>query len=128
MKIEVSVGEVVDKITILEIKREKIKDPVKLRYIENELSTLQDALKNENVVIPKEMIMELKNINSKLWDLEDLIREKEKQNIFDQHFIVLARNDAIFNDERFLAKNKINNYCDSNIKEQKSYEGLYKPN
>lgn len=127
MKIEVSIGEVIDKITILEIKKEKIKDSVKLRYIEKELSVLKESLKNENVNIPDEMIAELKEINLRLWILEDLIREKEKQNVFDEEFIDLARKDAIFNDERFLAKNKINNHCDSNIKEQKSYEGLYKP-
>ena len=128
MKIEVSIGEVIDKITILEIKKDKIKDFNKLKYIEKELSILKNSLMEENIHVPYEMIAELKDINCKLWDLEDLIRQKEKQNIFDEYFIDLARKDAIFNDERFLAKNKINNYCDSSIKEQKSYEGLYKPN
>jgi hypothetical protein len=125
MKIEVSIGEVVDKITILQIKEKNIKDETKLNYIRQELGVLQDALQNENASVPIELVNELRDVNQKLWDTEDVIRLLEKEQNFNDDFVKHARLDAILNDERFLVKNKINNHCDSFIKEQKSYEGLY---
>ena len=125
MKIEVSVGEVVDKITILQIKKNNIQDKNKLAYIEEELSILTSSLKNEGIEVPVEMINKLRDINQELWDTEDVIRLCEKQNNFNEAFVKHARLDAILNDRRLLIKNQINNHCKSMIKEQKSYEGLY---
>tara|TARA_R110000824_G_scaffold37220_1_gene114525 strand:+ start:248 stop:634 length:387 start_codon:yes stop_codon:yes gene_type:complete len=125
MKIEVSIGEVVDKITILQIKEKHIDDKKKLQYVREELDILSNALKEENANVPDEMIDELLEINQKLWDTEDVIRLLEKENRFDDEFVKHARLDAILNDKRFLVKNKINNFCNSLVKEQKSYEGLY---
>jgi len=128
MKIEVSIGEVVDKITILQIKQKHIDDKVKLEYISKELEVLQQALQDEGVEVPLSMVDSLRNVNQQLWDAEDVIRLKEKRQEFDDAFIHYARHDAILNDQRFLIKNEINNHCDSFIKEQKSYEGLYTSN
>tara|TARA_R110001583_G_scaffold109621_1_gene258451 strand:+ start:105 stop:491 length:387 start_codon:yes stop_codon:yes gene_type:complete len=128
MKIEVSTGEVVDKITILQIKKEKISDNLKLVHIGKELSVLEDIIKDSKIKVPQELIDQLRDVNLKLWDAEDIIRDRENQNLFDDEFIKCARLDAKLNDERFLVKNKINNVCESNIKEQKSYEGLYTTN
>tara|TARA_R100001129_G_C5111040_1_gene187150 strand:+ start:30 stop:416 length:387 start_codon:yes stop_codon:yes gene_type:complete len=128
VKIEVSIGEVVDKITILQIKKEKIKDKTKLKYIKEELNILQNTLKTENILVPENLIDELRDINQQLWDAEDVIRECEKNDNFGDSFVKCARLDAILNDERFLVKNKINNHFDSLVKEQKSYEGLYTAN
>jgi len=128
VKIEVSIGEVVDKITILQIKKEKIKDKTKLKYIKEELNILQNTLKTENILVPENLIDELRDINQQLWDAEDVIRECEKNDNFDDSFVKCARLDAILNDKRFLVKNKINNHFDSLVKEQKSYEGLYTAN
>ena len=125
MKIEVSIGEVVDKITILQIKKNNIQDKAKLSYINQELDTLLLSLDEEGVEVPIEMIDELREINQKLWDTEDVIRLCEKQENFGNDFVEHARLDAILNDKRFLIKNKINNHCNSLVKEQKSYEGLY---
>tara|TARA_Y100000296_G_C4997262_1_gene168338 strand:- start:114 stop:500 length:387 start_codon:yes stop_codon:yes gene_type:complete len=125
MKIEVSIGEVVDKITILQIKEENIKDKTKLNYVREELRVLQGALIVEGVVVPESLVQKLKDVNQRLWDTEHIIRSKERNNEFDEEFVEHARLDAIINDERFLVKNEINNHCESVIKEQKSYEGLY---
>ena len=115
MKIEVSIGEVVDKITILQIKEEKIIDLLKLEHIKHELLVLENTLTESKIVVPINLIEKLKEVNLKLWDADD-------------EFVKCARLDAKLNDERFLIKNEINNACESNIKEQKSYEGLYSAN
>ena len=128
MKIEVSIGEVIDKITILQIKQKNIDDKVKLDYISKELEVLQQALQDEGIEVPLTMVDSLRDVNQQLWDAEDIIRLKEKRQEFDDDFIHCARHDAILNDQRFLIKNKINNHCDSFIKEQKSYEVLYTSN
>jgi hypothetical protein len=128
MKIEVSIGEVVDKITILQIKKEKIVDLLKLDHVERELLVLENTLTESKMVVPINLIEKLKEVNLKLWDAEDVIRDRENKNLFDDEFIKCARLDAKLNDERFLIKNEINNACESNIKEQKSYEGLYSAN
>jgi|TARA_B110000444_G_C18512503_1_gene442917 hypothetical protein len=128
MKIEVSIGEVVDKITILQIKEEKIIDLLKLEHIKHELLVLENTLTESKIVVPINLIEKLKEVNLKLWDAEDIIRDRENRNLFDDEFVKCARLDAKLNDERFLIKNEINNACESNIKEQKSYEGLYSAN
>ncbi len=125
MKIEVSVGEVFDKISILEIKQDKITDPVKLAYVVDELQVLRQTLEEYNIQIPQDLYGALKDINLKLWETEDVIREREAAQNFDDEFVKHARLDAKWNDQRFLIKNEINTFCESTIKEQKSYEQLY---
>ena len=124
-KIEVSVGELIDKITILEIKQEKISDEVKLSHINAELDILRATVDSENISVPQELVDELRSINTELWDAEDVIRACERDADFTEAFVECARLDAILNDKRFLAKNKINESTQSLVKEQKSYEGLY---
>tara|TARA_X000001036_G_scaffold228945_1_gene213962 strand:- start:966 stop:1361 length:396 start_codon:yes stop_codon:yes gene_type:complete len=121
---EISAGELIDKITILEIKLTKISNNEKLNEIRKELSSLNETLKK---FIPdlnkiKTYIDELKKINLKLWDIEDGKRAAEKNKKFDEKFIELARNVYKFNDERAKIKLSINNALGSNIKEVKSYD------
>ena len=125
MKIEVSIGEVLDKITILQIKLEKIQDEDKLKHVRHELGVLEHRLNENNVSVPQEMLQELKEINLTLWETEDIIRDCEKNHDFGDEFVKHARLDAQLNDKRFLIKNKINIHAKSNIQEQKSYDGLY---
>ena len=128
-KIEVSVGELVDKITILQIKKERIEDQTKLTHINRELEILNQTMKEEEIEVPEELVDELMQVNTELWDAEDVIRACEKdQDFFTGAFVDCARLDAILNDKRFLVKNKINEATKSLIKEQKSYEGLYTAN
>jgi len=121
--IPVSLGELLDKISILLIKKINIKDQKKLTYITKELNQLNDILEKSN--IDKEVITpyleQLKQINSKLWNVEDQIREHEKEKIFSQSFIDLARSVYINNDQRAKIKMKINENFDSEIIEVKSY-------
>jgi len=123
---EISVGELFDKIAILEIKKSKIKDKNKLNDVEKELNSLNDALKkNELNDIDgklKLLLKDLKNINNDLWEIEDAKRLAEKNNNFDESFIQLARNVYKKNDLRAKIKLEINNYLGSNIKEVKSYD------
>ena len=128
MKIEVSIGEVVNKITIIQIKQEKITDEKKLFHIKKELDILVTTLSESKIQVPEDLILKLKDVNLKLWNAEDVLREKESIELYDEEFIKCAVLDSVLNDQRFLIKNEINNYCDSNIKEQKSYEGLYTSN
>tara|TARA_B110000444_G_scaffold16235_1_gene13978 strand:+ start:121 stop:507 length:387 start_codon:yes stop_codon:yes gene_type:complete len=124
IKIPVSVGELADKITILEIKKKKIADKKKLKRIINELIFLNDILKNEvklNNLIKKE-ISSLKKINLKLWDIEDGKRNCEKNKNFGPTFIKLARDVYILNDKRAKIKFKINSLSGSDIVEVKSYD------
>ena len=121
---EVSAGELIDKITILEIKKAKITNKEKLIDIEKELSSLNQTMKK---FIPDESSIkkyknDLKEVNSKLWDIEDGKRLAEKNNDFGEKFIELARNVYKFNDERAKIKLAVNNSLRSNIKEVKSYE------
>ncbi|MGC8706847.1 DUF6165 family protein [Desulfurella sp.] len=121
-KISVSWGEVFDKITILQIKLERIKDEQKLKNIKFELDELlkatavlqlQESLTND--------IKELKKVNEELWDIEDAIRQLEKKKQFDSRFIELARSVYIKNDLRYSIKRRINDRLNSTIKEEKSY-------
>ena len=121
---EISAGELIDKITILEIKKAKITNKEKLIDIEKELSSLNQTMKK---FIPDESSIkkyknDLKEVNSKLWDIEDGKRLAEKNNDFGEKFIELARNVYKFNDERAKIKLTINTALGSNIKEVKSYE------
>ena len=121
---EISAGELIDKITILEIKREKISNKEKLVEVDKELNSLNETLK-KSINDPGNIINfknDLKNINLKLWDIEDGKRSAEKNNKFDEKFIELARSVYKFNDERAKIKLAINNALGSNIKEVKSYE------
>ena len=121
---EISAGELIDKITILEIKKEKINNKEKLVEVNKELislnETLKKSIKNESTI--SSFKNDLKNINLKLWDIEDGKRSAEKNNKFDEKFIELARSVYKFNDERAKIKLAINNALGSNIKEVKSYE------
>ena len=121
---EISAGELIDKITILEIKKEKISNKEKLKEVNKELISLNETLKksinNESKI--SSFKNDLKNINLKLWDIEDGKRSAEKNNKFDEKFIELARSVYKFNDERAKIKLAINNALGSNIKEVKSYE------
>ena len=121
---EISAGELIDKITILNIKKEKITNNEKLVEIEKELKSLKDTFNKK--IIPNNSLLELmeqlKKINLMLWDIEDGKRNAEKNQKFDERFIELARNVYKFNDERAKIKLKINNLLGSNIKEVKSYD------
>jgi len=121
---EISTGELINKITILEIKKNKIIDKIKLSDVEKELQSLNQTADNH---IPDKKIInsfrkELMVINSKLWDLENSKRAAEKKGEFDEKFIVDARNVYKLNDERAKIKLAINNALGSNIKEVKSHE------
>ena len=121
---EISAGELIDKITILEIKKEKISNKEKLVEVNKELISLNETLKksinDESKILSFKN--DLKNINLKLWDIEDGKRLAEKNSQFNEKFIELARNVYKFNDERAKIKLAINNALGSNIKEVKSYE------
>ena len=121
--VEVSIGELLDKITILEIKQEKIKDPEKLKFISNEHSILKDQL-NTNIKTDdklNKLFQYLKDINSKLWVIEDNKRQCEKDKDFGEKFIKLSRDVHFLNDDRAKIKLEINNYTGSLIKEIKEY-------
>ena len=121
--VEVSVGELLDKISILEIKKDKIKNPEKLEYILDELSVLKDELKNNIKSDTKldELYQSLKIINARLWVIEDDKRKCEKEKDFTENFIKLSRDVHILNDDRAKIKLKINDYTGSKIKEIKEY-------
>ena len=121
--IEVSVGELLDKISILEIKKVKIKDTEKLKYIDNEYSILKDQLKKNVETDEKlnQMYQSLKDLNFKLWEIEDDKRKCEKNKDFGEKFIQLSRDVHFLNDNRAKIKLEINNYSGSEIKEIKEY-------
>jgi hypothetical protein len=120
--IPISIGELFDKISILQIKQEKIKDAIKLKHVDHELELLTSKLESLNLEKASAFIEDIKEINLILWDIEDEIRVKEKQGDFDKEFVSLARSVYKTNDERFLVKNKINEFYGSNVVEVKSYE------
>ncbi len=124
VKIEVSLGELIDKISILEIKAEKIEDPEKCQLIQAERHLLQNqlnALKLEGV---ETYLQRLKEINLKLWDIEENIRHFEARKVFGAPFTDLARAVYLTNDQRFAIKNEINRRYSSGLREVKSYAGL----
>ena len=121
--VEVSIGELLDKISILEIKLEKIKDPEKLKFINNEYSILKDQLE-KNVKSDAKLnnfFQSLKEINAKLWVIEDDKRQCEKDKDFGEKFIKLSRDVHFLNDDRAKIKLEINNLTGSTIKEIKEY-------
>ena len=121
--VEVSVGELLDKISILEIKKEKIKDTEKLKFINKEYSILKDQLKKnvESDEKLNQMYQSLKDLNFKLWEIEDDKRKCEKNKDFGEMFIQLSRDVHFLNDNRAKIKLEINNYSGSEIKEIKEY-------
>jgi SOS-response transcriptional repressor LexA len=121
--VEVSVGELLDKISILEIKQVKIKDPEKLRFINTEHSILKDQLDNNLKSDEKieKLFQSLKEINAKLWIIEDEKRLCEKNSDFNENFIKLSRDVHFLNDDRAKIKLEINNITVSKIKEVKQY-------
>ena len=121
--VEVSIGELLDKISILEIKKEKIKDPEKLKFINNEHSILKDQLKKNVKSNDKlnNLFQSLKEINAKLWVIEDDKRQCEKDKDFGEKFIKLSRDIHFLNDDRAKIKLSINEHTGSKIKEIKEY-------
>lgn len=121
---EISAGELFDKISILEIKKNKIKDKTKRNIVLKELSSLQETV-NENIEKSKsltKLYKKLKTVNLKLWKIEDDIRDCERKRNFKNKFIKLARAVYFTNDDRSRVKNKINRLTKSNISEVKSYK------
>ena len=121
--VEVSIGELLDKISILEIKKEKIKDAEKLKFINNEHSILKNQL-DENIKSDEKLnnlYQSLKEINSKLWVIEDDKRQCEREKDFGEKFIKLSRDVHFLNDDRAKIKLEINNHTGSTIKEIKEY-------
>ena len=121
--VEVSIGELLDKISILEIKKEKISNPDSLKFINNEYDILKDQF-NKNVKVDdklNELFKSLKEINGKLWIIEDDKRMCEKNSDFGEKFIKLSRDIHFLNDSRSKIKLKINNHTGSKIKEIKEY-------
>jgi hypothetical protein len=120
--IPVSIGELLDKITILEIKKEKITDGAKLNNIKKELDFLVLASKDIPRNDIRDHVNNLKSVNLLLWDIEEKKRLKEKQKCFDQEFIELSRSVYIYNDKRAEIKKQINQLTNSSIVEEKSYD------
>lgn len=120
MKIEVSNGEIVDKLTIIEIKLEKIKDPEKVENLRKEYKELEEAVRsilNKDHTLYKQLL----EVNNKLWRIEDHLRELEKKKDFENDFIQTARSVYFFNDERAALKRKINILTESAFYEEKGY-------
>ncbi len=123
MKIEVSIGEIVDKYTILLIKAQKIKDPAKLENINKELNYLVEVLKQEYPLITDGALAKsLLEVNKELWKVEDDLRDLERAKDFNKEFIILARNVYKLNDKRADIKKEINMKYGSDFVEEKSYQ------
>jgi len=122
--VPVSPGEVLDKITILEIKSERMSDPEKVANVRVELALLQEtwgeAVSEDNVI--RDLHAQLKEINEALWEIEDDIRDKERVKEFDERFIELARSVYFTNDRRSKVKKELNLHLGSEIVEEKSYQ------
>ena len=117
----ISIGELIDKITILEIKQIYMTG-IKLKNINKEMKLLKDILQDKNLEINIDLIENLKKINKKLWEIEDNIRIKESNQEFDEEFIKLARSVYIENDKRAFIKKEINQKYNSDLVEEKSYK------
>lgn len=124
IKVPVSPGEVLDKITILEIKSERMSDPEKVANVRIELELLREtwaaSIRDDDVI--KDLHAELKSINEALWEIEDDIRDKERAKEFDSDFIELARSVYFTNDRRSEVKKRLNLHLGSQIIEEKSYQ------
>ena len=128
MKIEVSNGEILDKVSILDIKLERILDLEKVQNIRKEYEALQNAVQHIEALVSNleeysQATAELRSTNEALWDVEDALRLKEKARDFGETFIALAREVYVLNDRRAVLKSTINNLTGSNLREEKSYEG-----
>lgn len=121
MKIEVSNGEIIDKLTIIEIKLKRIKDADKLTNLKNEYKVLKEAA-NKILTEQDPLYKALYDINTKLWDIEDTIRDLERNKDFSQKFIDTARSVYFSNDKRAEIKKQINKQTGSNLVEEKSYQ------
>ena len=123
MRVEISIGELLDKLSILYIKKKFISEASKLQNVQNEIDSLEpfalDFFASSEI---KKLFDELEHTNLHLWNIEDLIREKEKKKEFDQEFIDLARAVYFTNDERARIKKQINQKTGSNLVEEKSYQ------
>ena len=117
----ISIGELIDKITILEIKQIYMSG-IKLKNINKEMKLLKNILQDKNLEINIDLIKNLKKINKKLWEIEDNIRIKESKQEFDEEFIKLARSVYIENDKRAFIKKEINQKYNSDLVEEKSYK------
>jgi hypothetical protein len=122
MKIEVSNGEIIDKLTILSIKMDNIKDASKLKNINQEYKLLKEAATELGITEDHELYKKLMDINKRLWIIEDKIRECERNKDFGERFIELARSVYITNDERSIIKKEINSVTGSELSEEKSYK------
>ena len=124
IKVPVSPGEVLDKITILEIKSERMSDPEKVANVRVELALLQDTwtefIRDDEVI--RNLHAQLKEVNEALWEIEDDIRDKERAKEFDERFIELARAVYVTNDRRSQVKKELNLHLGSEIVEEKSYQ------
>jgi len=122
--IPISPGELLDKITILQIKAERIADPTKVANVKTELEMLEkvwsEAVSDDDVI--RALSAELKSVNEALWEIEDDIRDEERNKRFGERFIELARAVYVTNDERANAKKKVNLHLNSSIVEEKSYQ------
>lgn len=121
MKIDISIGELVDKVTILSIKREKISNPDKRKNIQKEYDILLKPMQECGIDIDSDEFIKLKTINLELWEIEDLIRIKEAAKAFDEEFIKLARSVYFTNDKRAEIKKDINLSYNSDLVEEKEY-------
>ncbi len=121
MKIDVSTGELVDKVTILSIKLEKITDPVKIKNVRKEYELLLPAMQDCGIGVDSPEYIELREVNLKLWNIEDRLRAKETEKVFDREFIALARSVYHINDKRAALKKQINLVCNSPLVEEKHY-------
>lgn len=121
MKIEVSIGEVVDKVTILSIKIEKFKDAAKKANVQKEFDILSVEMEKSGIMLDSEEFASLKKINLKLWHVEDDLRIKESKGEFDDEFIELARSVFYVNDDRAAVKKEINLKLGSELIEEKEY-------
>lgn len=121
MKVEVSIGELVDKVTILSIKLEKIKNETKLKNVKKEYDVLLNAMSKTSISVNSDEYKQLKKVNQNLWEIEDKIRIKEHRKEFDNEFIKLARSVYFENDKRSEIKKKINEITGSYLREEKEY-------
>ena len=122
MKVDISLGELVDKVSILAIKLEKMQDPAKLANVKKEYDILQKYMHEAAISEESDEYCRLLDINRKLWEIEDQIREKEKEKCFDPEFVGLARSVYFTNDDRAAVKREINLRYGSDLVEEKDYK------
>ncbi|MBK4723191.1 hypothetical protein JJL56_30515 [Azospirillum sp. YIM DDC1] len=121
--VEIAIGELIDKLTILQIKSEHIQEPAKLKNILFEIELLNEARRQSVPESPEltRLEVELKAVNQQIWDIEDAVRDCERNQRFDEHFVALARSVYKTNDKRAAVKKRINELFNSRIVEEKSY-------